>query len=637
MKSPLFALFLSALTALATGITPVGKDGKPLNLDFETGTLEHWFAEGEAFEKQPVRGDAVAKRRSDMKSEHGGEFWVGSFEAGGDKPQGTLTSVPFKVTHPFASFLVAGGSHANTRVELVRADNQQVVFKTSGNNSENLRPVVVDLAAHQGREIFIRLIDRESGGWGHINFDEFKFHAARPKFANEFNPAKVAAAADVPPIDSVKFAGLSPEQAVKEMSLPPGFKATLFAGEPDVVQPIAFCIDSRGRLWVAEAYTYPNRAKEGEGCDRILVFEDTNGDGKFNRRTVFIEKLNLVSGIEVGFGGLYVGAAPYLMFIPIQDGDEPKPAGEPKILLDGWGWQDTHETLNTFLWGPDGWLYGCHGVFTHSRVGKPGTPDPERIPINAGVWRYHPTKHIFEVFGEGTSNPWGIDFDEHGQCWLEVCVIPHLFHIVQGGRYHRQAGSHFNPHVYDDIKTVADHVHWAGNKGPHAGNARSAALGGGHAHAGLMVYQGENWPAEYRGQIFIGNIHGASINWDTPERRGSGFVGRHNPNLIEFNDKWSQVINFQAGPDGAVYFIDWYDKNECHSGDPNHHDRTNGRIFRISYGDPKFEKRDLRTLSNAELLKLITSKNEFHSRHARRILQERAAGIGAPDSRQARN
>ena len=122
------------------------------------------------------------------------------------------------------------------------------------------------------------------------------------------------------------------------------------------------------------------RAPEGQGQDRILIFEDTDGDGRFDSRKVFIENLNLVSGIEVGFGGVWVGAAPYLLFIPIKDGTD-KPAGPPQVLLDGWGYQDTHETLNTFTWGPDGWLYGTHGVFTHSNVGKPGAPDAERSEL----------------------------------------------------------------------------------------------------------------------------------------------------------------------------------------------------------------------------------------------------------------
>src|SRR5262249_2724164 len=161
-------------------------------------------------------------------------------------------------------------------------------------------------------------------------------------------------------------------------------------------------MDDRGRLWIAEALCYPNRKPEGKGQDRIIILSDEDGDGQFETRKVFIEGLNLVSGLEVGFGGVWVGAPPYLMFIPDRYGDD-KPDGPPEILLDGWGYQDTHETLNSFTWGPDGWLYGNHGVFTHSMVGKPGTPNDQRTEIHAGVWRYHPIQKKFEVFAHGGS------------------------------------------------------------------------------------------------------------------------------------------------------------------------------------------------------------------------------------------
>ena len=658
LTQPLFA---------ADGVMPLGKDGKPLNLDFETGTLKDWSVEGDACEGQPIRGDKVAARRSDMKSNHTGEYWFGTFEVGGDKPQGKLKSAAFKVAHPFASFLVGGGSQEGTRVELVIAGAKEVIFQISGEDKEDMRPVVVDLSKYLGKNMFIRVIDNSSTGWGHINFDDFKFHEARPKFANERTVSKAGAkpASTMPPLDVVKFAGLPGEEAAKVMSLPPGFKATLFAGEPDVQQPIAFALDDRGRIWVAEGFTYPIRvgkppeetSKTSEpneaqlkdifnGKDRILVLEDTDGDGKFDKRTVFLENLNLVSGLEVGFGGVWIGAAPYLMYVPIADGDAPKPAGKPQIMLDGWDFKrDTHETLNTFTWGPDGWLYGTHGVFCPSHVGKPGAPERERQWMDCGVWRYHPTKHIFEVFAEGTSNPWGIDFDERGQCWTEACVIPHLFHMIQGGRFHRQGGEHFStypdelarnehyrekgsrkpifPFVYEDIKTVADHVHYAGDKGPHAGNARSGAVGGGHAHAGLMVYQGEQWPEEFHGKIFMNNIHGARINMDIPERAGSGFAGHHGKDFINFNDKWSQVLHLQQGPDGSVYMIDWYDKNECHHNDPNGHDRANGRIFRISYGDAKALPVDFSKRTTEDLIRMAINRNDWSGRHSRRILQER--------------
>jgi putative membrane-bound dehydrogenase-like protein len=518
------------------------------------------------------------------------------------------------VTHPFASFLIAGGAHDSTRVEIVRDDSGEVIFRASGDETENLKPVAVDLSGHLGRPIVVRLVDGHSGGWGHINFDDFRFHDGKPAF-----PARPGSA----PLDVIAHNGLAPQEAARAMTVPPGFQVSLFAGEPDVTQPIAMTLDDRGRVWVAEAYSYPIRLPEDQARDRIVIFEDRDGDGRFDARKVFADKLNLVSGLEVGFGGVWVGAAPHLLFLPDRDGDD-RPDGPAEVLLDGWGAQDTHETLNAFIWGPDGWLYGCHGVFTHSKVGKPGTPDAERVPINAGVWRYHPTRHVFEVFAHGTSNPWGVDFDDHGQCLITACVIPHLYHMVQGGRYQRQAGQHFNPYTYDDIKTIGDHVHYLGAT-PHSGNNRSDAAGGGHAHAGAMIYLADAWPAEYRGSLFMNNIHGARINRDRLEPRGSGFVGRHAPDFLLSNDRWSQLLNFRYGPDGNVYMIDWYDANQCHRTDPRVHDRSNGRIFKVSHGDPRPVSVDLRTLPSRELAGMMTSANDWYARHARRILQERAA------------
>ena len=442
-------------------------------------------------------------------------------------------------------------------------------------------------------------------------------------------------------------AGLSAADAVKAAIAPPGFKLQVFAAEPDVKQPIAFCEDDRGRLWVAEGYTYPRRAPEGQGKDRILVFEDTDGDGHFDKRTVFMEGLNLVSGLEFGFGGVWVGAAPYLMFIPIADGDAPKPAGPPQILLDGFDYlRDTHETLNTFTWGPDGWLYGCHGVFCPSNPGKPGASLKERQWLDAGVWRYHPTKHVFEIFAEGTSNPWGIDFDDHGQLWEEGCVIPHLWHMIQGARYERQGGEHYsinadeiarnekyrnersrkpvNPFCYDDIKTVADHLHYLGNQWNDSDRFSSDSLGGGHAHAGLMVYLGDSWPDKYRGQVFMGNIHGQRLNMDVPERQGSGYTAHHGADFINFNDTWSQTLNQRVDQNGSVYIIDWYDKNQCHDGRPEIHDRSNGRIYKIVYNDQPWSAVDLTKKSDLELANLQLAKNDWYDRHARRLLMERA-------------
>jgi putative membrane-bound dehydrogenase-like protein len=598
-------------TESPAGVLPVGPDGRSLNLDFETGTLKDWTATGDAFTGQPIKGDTVTRRRGDMKSQHQGQFWIGTFEVQGDRPQGTLTSFPFKVTHPWASYLIGGGSHPNTCVELLRKDTGEVFHRASGNDEEDMRREVVDLQPVLGKEIFIRLVDKESGGWGHINFDDFRFHTSKPQV-----PARQAPTPDV-----YKYAGLAPEKAASVMTVPEGFTVKLFAGEPDVRQPIALCLDDRGRVWVAEAYSYPVRRPDKEAKDRIVIFEDTDGDGRFDKRTVFMEGLNLVSGLEVGFGGVWIGAAPYLMFVPMKDGED-KPAGPPQILLDGWAYQDTHETLNTFTWGPDGWLYGCHGVFTHSRVGKPGTPDAKRIPLNAGVWRYHPTRHVFEVFAHGTSNPWGLDFNEKGQAFCEACVVPHVFHIIQGARYFRQAGEHFNPYTYDDIKTVADHLHWTGAN-PWSGNNRSDSAGGGHAHCGTLIYQGGAWPAEYRDQMFMGNIHGRRLNMDLLRPKGSGYVASHGPDFLLANDAWARFINMRCGPDGNVYLIDWYDQQACHTGNVNIWDRSNGRVYKICYRGTKPVQADLRKMSDKELVDLQLNATDWYVRHARRLLQER--------------
>jgi len=598
------------------GVVPVDARGFPLNLGFEAGSLKDWHAEGTAFAGMPVEGDTVAKRRGDMKSGHEGRFWVGTYERSGDPARGTLTSVPFKLSKPFVSFLIGAGSFATTRAEVVRADNGVVVAKASGMDVEDMSRVAFDLSPHVGQEIFVRLVDDDTRGWGHVNFDDFRVHDQMPAVPKRANTA-----------DAFLHAGLSPEAAAKAMTVPSGFKVTLFAGEPDVHQPIAFAIDDRGRLWVAEAYSYPIRVPDDQARDQILIFEDEDGDGKFDKRKVFADKLNLVSGIELGYGGVYVGAAPYLMFIPDKNGDD-KPDGPPEILLDGWGWQDSHETLNTFTWGPDGWLYGTHGVFTHSKVGKPGTPDKDRTPINAGVWRYHPINRKFEVFAQGTSNPWGIAFDPHGQLFETACVIPHLYHVIQGARYERQAGSHFNPYTYEDIKTIADHRHYLGAT-PHGGNGKSSDAGGGHAHSGAMIYQGGAWPEEYAGSLFMNNIHGARLNRDTLEPRGSGFIGHHAPDFLLANDSWSQIINMKYGPDGQVYFIDWYDRQQCHHNGVNVHDRSNGRIFKLSHGDPKPGTPDLAKLPSPRLVALMDVSNEWYASHALRILHERGLDLAA--------
>ncbi|WP_197443102.1 PVC-type heme-binding CxxCH protein [Lignipirellula cremea] len=416
---------------------------------------------------------------------------------------------------------------------------------------------------------------------------------------------------------------LSPQAALKRMQAPDGFQVTLFAGEPAIRQPIALQVDDRGRLWVAEFYGYRTWAATGK--DRILIFEDTDNDGQYDTRKVFWDEGNYLSGFQLGFGGVYVCCAPHLLFIPDKNGDD-QPDGPPQVVLDGWSTKGVHNVVNGLAWGPDGWLYGCNGITAPSLVGKPGASDADRVEMNCGVWRYHPTKEIFEVVAHGTTNPWGLDWNDYGQAFFANCVIEHLWHLIPGAHYKRMFGQDVNPYSYALIESCSDHLHWAGDDWTKArgGKGEHDQLGGGHAHSGTMVYLGDNWPDEYRNSVMTCNIHGNRVNRDLLERRGGGYVAKHGPDFLLAHDEWFRGVTLQYGPDGGVFVTDWTDLGECHDKDGVH--RDSGRVYKIVYGEaPAAKTFDVSRMTDAELVGLQSHKNAWWSNHARRVLQERAA------------
>ncbi|HEY2785678.1 MAG TPA: PVC-type heme-binding CxxCH protein, partial [Fimbriiglobus sp.] len=421
---------------------------------------------------------------------------------------------------------------------------------------------------------------------------------------------------------------IAPKDAPGKMIVPPGFKVTLFAGEPDIVQPIAFTFDDRGRMWVVECLSYPNWTADGKGKDRVVILEDTDGDGTFDKKTVVIDNGSNLSGIEFGFGGIWLCSTPNLLFVPIKDD---KPSGPPQVILDGWNLKEAkHNVFNSLAWGPDGWLYGCNGIQTKSWVGKPGTPKKDRTFMDCGVWRYHPTRKVFEVFANGTTNPWGLDWDENGEIFITNCVIDHLWHVVPGGRYQRMYGEDPHPFTYGLMGSCVDYKHYASGHWTEArADLKTGAVsqansdaGGGHAHVGCCIYQGENFPKEYRNTLFTCNLHGNRLNNDGLPRADSLVFGQRRPDFLFANDPWFRGICLKQGPDGAMYVSDWCDTGECHNAVTV--DRTNGRIFRVSYGDPKPFQADVSQFSYDGLVQAQFSRNEWLARHARRVLQEKA-------------
>lgn len=432
------------------------------------------------------------------------------------------------------------------------------------------------------------------------------------------------------PLASAADTPVPAKDAAAKFTLPKGFTATLFAGEPDIVQPIAFTFDDRGRMWVVECVMYPKWSQDGKGGkDRVVILEDTDGDGKHDKKTVVIDDGVNLSGIELGFGGVYLCSSPNLLFVPIKDD---KPAGKPEVLLDGWNIKEAkHNVFNGLVWGPDGWLYGCNGIQTKSKVGKPGTPDKDRVLFDCGVWRFHPTAKKFEVVATGTTNPWGLDFDEHGEMFITNCVIDHLFHVVPGGRYTRMYGQDYNPHTYGYMGSAVDYKHWGGGHWTDSrADQKTGVLkkehddaGGGHAHSGAAIYLGENFPAEYRNTLFTCNIHGSRLNNDGLQRTATGMKGVRRPDFAFANDPWFRGICVKQGPAGELFFSDWSDTGECHNYVVA--DTTNGRLYRVVYEGHKPFKGDVAKMTNQELVDAQLSMSEWLVRRARLQLQMRAA------------
>jgi putative membrane-bound dehydrogenase-like protein len=419
----------------------------------------------------------------------------------------------------------------------------------------------------------------------------------------------------------------SPQESLARLRVPRGFQVTLAAAEPDVRQPIAIAFDDRGRLWVAESYSYDGSDFTTEQRDRILIFDDTDGDGVFDQRKVFCDGLNRLTGLTIGFGGVWITSPPNLSFIPDRNADD-RPDSQAIVQLDGWSIAAEHNSVNGLTWGPDGWLYGRHGIKQPSLVGRPGDKEQDRIGLSCCIWRYHPTRLTFEVVTDGTVNPWGLDFDDYGHAFLTTSVVEHLWHVVPGARLSRRKGrdAHPNPYSYELMESTSDHLHW-GNLSFEkqvrvaAGNE---AFGGGHSHCDAMIYLGDRWPKRYRGSVFMSNIHGRRINCDHFQRdHGGQFVAVHDDDFLVSSDPWFRAVSMEYGPDGDMYVTDWSDLGECHDRDGIH--RTSGRIYKVSWGVPRHVPVDLTAESDQRLVDFQLHENDWFVRHARRLLQERAA------------
>jgi putative membrane-bound dehydrogenase-like protein len=426
-------------------------------------------------------------------------------------------------------------------------------------------------------------------------------------------------------------APLPPTEAKKSFTLAKGLTIQLLAHEPLVRQPVCINFDERGRLWVLQYMQYPTpnglkpvavdqylRTKYDKipappphgpkGGDKIVVLDDPDGAGQYRKATDVITGLNLASGFALGYGGIYVVQSPYLLFYRLKPGTD-ELAGDPEVLLKGFGMEDAHAFANSLTWGPDGWLYGAQGstVMANIRGSK----------FAQGVWRYHPLTKEFELFAEGGGNTWGIDFDRHGQLFSGGNTTEPLCHHVQGAYYVKNFTKHGalqNPHTFGYFNPVKHH-----------GFLGSALTGG------FVIYQGGLFPDRFNDTVLYPNLRVNAMRVSRLQPEGSTFGTHFQEDLIVSTDRWFRPVKGLVGPDGALYVADWYDYNISHS-DPKDRSkwykpsRDTGRLWRIAPAGAKLHsdiKGALSKLSNDALIDLFKHPNAWYGREARRILMER--------------
>ncbi|RYD48425.1 MAG: hypothetical protein EOP85_03570, partial [Verrucomicrobiaceae bacterium] len=429
--------------------------------------------------------------------------------------------------------------------------------------------------------------------------------------------------ADVRPVDTESGKPMAATDALKSLKLAEGLTSTLFASEPYVRQPIDMKVDARGRVWVAEAYSYMGHSFESQ--DRIVVLSDKDSNGMADTRNIFLANLQNLMSIEIGFGGIWVLTPPNLTFYPDADGDL-KPDGPSTIHHTGWSTSGRWNMVNGLSFGPDGWLYG--------RLGQMGASTPRAIKgaspgrLSGGIWRYHPFGGEFEVVAHGMTNPWGLDWNEDGELFVSGNCNGHLWHIVGGSLYEWGFGAREFSSEYGRTPPIEIAPHYSPGKNWWASwqerfdmASANDSYGGGHSHSGLVICNGSAWPEKMRGHTLMSNIHGGRINEDTIEPHGSTFVSRRVGDPVRAADSWFRAVSLVPAPDGGLFISDWSDTGECHDESGIH--QNSGRIYRIQATEKK-PVDPIDTMDDAKLLALLTADREEPARQSLRTLQHRA-------------
>ena len=382
---------------------------------------------------------------------------------------------------------------------------------------------------------------------------------------------------------------LSPRDALKAFTLPADFEIQLVAAEPEIQKPLNMAFDIKGRLWITDSSEYPYPVKPGtKGKDTIKILEDTNGDGRADKITTFAEGLNIPMGLYPYKNGVIAFSIPDIAYYEDTDGDHK--ADKVTKLFGPMGFErDTHGMNNSFRRGFDGWLYANHGFNNQTSVSG---SDGHKIEMHSGnTYRMRLDGSRIEHFTHGQVNPFGSTFDEKGNLFTADCHSKPIYQILRGGYY----PSFGKP---DDglgfVKPMMDHLH------------------GSTAIAGVEIISGEEFPPEYQGNFFSGNVMTCRLNRNSPVYHGSTIVAKEEPDFLSTTDPWFRPVDVRLGPDGALYVADFYNKIIGHYEVPLDHpgrDRHSGRIWRIVCKDKNHAHVDYSKLSVPQLIELLGSPN----------------------------
>ncbi len=400
---------------------------------------------------------------------------------------------------------------------------------------------------------------------------------------------------------SAPFENTTTNRTLPDFEVAPGFEVNLFAENPQLAKPIQMNFDPQGRLWIASSSVYPQIEPGQKADDHILVVEDTNGDGVADKSTIFADGLLIPTGVAPGDGGVYVAQGTQLLHFKDTDGDGK--ADQKKIVLSGFGTEDTHHILHTLRWGNDGQLYFDQSIYIHSHIETPNGI----VRLNSGgIFNLRPSKMELEVFLRGFCNPWGHDFDQFGQSFVtDGAGFQGITYGIRGATYFTYA------EMRRELKGISP--------------------GSYPKFCGLEIVASKQFPDDWQGSLITSDFRAHRVVRFSVEEQGAGFVTKDMPDLLRTTNVTFRPIDAKFGPDGALYIADWSNPiiqhGEVDFRDPRR-DHEHGRIWRVvAKNRPLVEKPKLVKEKNSELLDELLSPNRFNREQARRVLTERGAKI----------